>query len=131
MARQFSFAAIVVSGFCCAPVLADTRVIPDDFPQKGEDWAEPSPKPTSRGPVASYPLVAETLKITGSTTVIFWIDRKGNVTRPLISSSAPSGFFEASCLDYVRTFKYAPQHEVDDDDAKTRRWSYTCHFKLE
>ena len=131
MLRTYGFATLLAMFGGGLVTAAAERVIPDEFPQKGEEWAEPSPKTVSRGPVGAYPVFAELMGLTGSTTVIFWINPKGDVTRPLIHSSEPAGIFEASCLDYIRTFKYAPQVRADSTTPRTRRWSYKCNFKLE
>lgn len=112
-------------------VHAEERIFPDRFPQKGEVWAEPSPMPVSLTKIDGYPAFAELLEISGEATIAFWIDANGNVTRPFVQSSQPAGIFESTCLDFVRSFKYAPQRQTDDDAPRTRRWSYTCRFVLQ
>lgn len=131
LAALLAAAMGLTAAFAATHTRTRTRVIPDDFPQKDDSWAEPSPKPVRRDPVGSYPFLAQQLGLTGSTTIIFWIDEKGRVTRPLVASSNPAGFFEANCLDYVRSFTYGPQHKIGVDDVQTRRWSYTCTYKLD
>ncbi len=106
-------------------------VIPKEFPQKDDSWVEPAPAIVSRGQIGDYPLFASMLQLEGYVTVIFWIDTKGAVKRPLLSEAQPAGLFEASCLDYVRTFKFKPQLRKEDEDPTTRRWSYTCRYVLQ
>ncbi len=129
---RLAFQALLFSAALgSASALAAERILPNDFPQKGDGWADPLPKPISHADMGGYPVFAELLEISGSATIIFLIDAEGNVQRPLIQSSQPAGIFESACLDFVRSFKYAPQTRAGSYGPVTRRWSYTCRFALE
>lgn len=110
---------------------AEERIHIDKFPQKGEVWADPSPKPLRLTKIGAYPVFAELLEISGEATIAYWIDTGGNVTRPFIQAAQPAGIFESTCLQFVRSFKYAAQTYAGEETARTRRWSYTCRFALQ
>ncbi|BCW87246.1 hypothetical protein sos41_03750 [Alphaproteobacteria bacterium SO-S41] len=107
-----------------APTTSDAEAWPD----RGSGWAEPMPKPMHKGDPGSYPLYAQTFGSEGSATIGFIIDKEGEKKAMLVLASSPSGVFEAACLDYVNSFIYAPQ--VKDGSLASRKWSYTCRFKL-
>jgi outer membrane biosynthesis protein TonB len=100
----------------------------DTFPDRDPAWNEPEPKPTERGNPGAYPLYAQLFGLEGFTTIGFVIERDGSQSGHTLLRSQPAGIFEASCLDYLATFKYAPQSQ--GTRVKERRWSYTCRYKL-
>lgn len=124
-----SVASIAMMG-CVASVLAAEPPASDaeTWPDRGPEWADAAPKPSFKGDPGGYPIYAQMFNLEGSATIGFAIDKHGRMKHFLVLASAPSGVFEAACLDYVRTFVYAPQ--MKSGSPSVRKWSYTCRYKL-